>query len=492
VQSTHKPAVCGQYTLTQLLGGQQRLRLCELRRKPIPGPPVRLRRGRQAGVLPHSNTGAHKSRVGGAALDRSARGAAIPHRLFSRNHSKSRKTAPAHSQAVQPLRGVWEAHTKHASLRDLPARSTFTSVARRPPVSALSDTRLEEQVASVARTSAIGARATRCLRLTLCAEDLFSRAQRTGARCSWRARSQLYLGSPGWRRRKVLHSVDAVGRAVQTLGPTRCCTLLCAATLLGQATDREVPKRALAVCQHGGPEAASHEDAKGAHHQHQEPCALGQGPWEGGRPAADSALLRGALPVLLFSWRLPAFTLRPKSAPHPGSSVSLNLVLNIQPLLQSWSAACKRMRPFLSEVSRKPQFNHVTFAELDVGAEGTSVRPPSRRVYTHKQAAQLLCRRAVVTPGSRVLWRAVFCELKQGSTSVKGVRKTVRASKAHLAAATADLGVLRSHSWVQELAQEQGVQALPTVQAWKSGKCIEVRLFSGPAAQRAPRTGNKG
>jgi len=35
------------------------------------------------------------------------------------------------------------------------------------------------------------------------------------------------------------------------------------------------------------------------------------------------------------------------------------------------------MRPFLSEVSRKPQFNHVTFAELDVGAEGTSVRTPS-------------------------------------------------------------------------------------------------------------------
>ncbi len=97
-----------------------------------------------------------------------------------------------------------------------------------------------------------------------------------------------------------------------------------------------------------------------------------------------------------------------------------------------------------------------------------------------------------MTPGSRVLWRAVFCKLKQGSTSVKGVRKTVRARKAHLAAATAGLVVLRSHSLVQELAQEQGVQALPTVQAWKSGKCIEVRLFSGSAAQRAPRTGNKG
>ena len=41
---------------------------------------------------------------------------------------------------------------------------------------------------------------------------------------------------------------------------------------------------------------------------------------------------------------------------------------------QSWSAACKRMRPFLSEVSRKPQFNHVTFVELDVSAESTSVR----------------------------------------------------------------------------------------------------------------------
>ena len=28
---------------------------------------------------------------------------------------------------------------------------------------------------------------------------------------------------------------------------------------------------------------------------------------------------------------------------------------------------------------------------------------------------------------------------------------------------------------VQEIAQEQGVQAQPTVQAWKMGKCIEVR-----------------
>jgi thiol-disulfide isomerase/thioredoxin len=52
----------------------------------------------------------------------------------------------------------------------------------------------------------------------------------------------------------------------------------------------------------------------------------------------------------------------------------------MQPVLQSWSAACKRMRPFLSEVSRKPQFNHVTFAELDVGAEGTSVRPPISKI----------------------------------------------------------------------------------------------------------------
>ena len=28
---------------------------------------------------------------------------------------------------------------------------------------------------------------------------------------------------------------------------------------------------------------------------------------------------------------------------------------------------------------------------------------------------------------------------------------------------------------VQEIAQEQGVQAQPTVQAWKMGRCIEVR-----------------
>jgi len=62
VQSTHKPAVCGQHTLTQLLGGQQRLRLCKLRRKPISRPPVRLRRSRQAGVLPHSSSDSHKSR----------------------------------------------------------------------------------------------------------------------------------------------------------------------------------------------------------------------------------------------------------------------------------------------------------------------------------------------------------------------------------------------------------------------------------------------
>ena len=47
-------------------------------------------------------------------------------------------------------------------------------------------------------------------------------------------------------------------------------------------------------------------------------------------------------------------------------------------VLQSWSAACKRMRPFLSEVSRKPQFHHVAFAELDVNAESTSVRALQR------------------------------------------------------------------------------------------------------------------
>ena len=29
----------------------------------------------------------------------------------------------------------------------------------------------------------------------------------------------------------------------------------------------------------------------------------------------------------------------------------------------------------------------------------------------------------------------------------------------------------------QEIAQEQGVQAQPTVQAWKQGKCIEVRYW---------------
>ena len=47
-------------------------------------------------------------------------------------------------------------------------------------------------------------------------------------------------------------------------------------------------------------------------------------------------------------------------------------------ILQSWSAACKRMRPFLSEVSRKPQFHHVAFAELDVNAESTSVSAHQR------------------------------------------------------------------------------------------------------------------
>ncbi|KAK9836087.1 hypothetical protein WJX81_000202 [Elliptochloris bilobata] len=71
----------------------------------------------------------------------------------------------------------------------------------------------------------------------------------------------------------------------------------------------------------------------------------------------------------------------------------------------SWSAACKRMRAFLSEVSRKPQFRHVVFAELDVSAEGTA-----------------------------------------------------------------------------ELVEEQGVQAMPTVQAWKLGKCIETVISGSSVA----------
>ena len=169
-------------------------------------------------------------------------------------------------------------------------------MARRPPVSALSDSRLEEHVASVASTSAIGARAGRSLRQTLGTEDLFSRAQLTGARCSWHARSQLRLGSPGRRRRRgtslLTHAVAELFKPLYD--PTRCCTLRshppCTGHTSWTSSSGRLPSY---LYQYGGPEAAPHEDAEGAHHQHQEPCALGQGPWKNGRPAADSALLRG-------------------------------------------------------------------------------------------------------------------------------------------------------------------------------------------------------
>ena len=84
---------------------------------------------------------------------------------------------------------------------------------------------------------------------------------------------------------------------------------------------------------------------------------------------------------------------------------------------------------------------------------------------------------------SCAIWHAVLYKLVQGKCQVKEQARRLESARRTSPQTQQVRQVLMSHSWVQELAQEQGVQALPTVQAWKSGKCVEVRLFSGPAAQ---------
>ena len=34
--------------------------------------------------------------------------------------------------------------------------------------------------------------------------------------------------------------------------------------------------------------------------------------------------------------------------------------------MQAWCAPCKRMKPVISDLSRKMEFNSITFAEVDV------------------------------------------------------------------------------------------------------------------------------
>ncbi len=43
-------------------------------------------------------------------------------------------------------------------------------------------------------------------------------------------------------------------------------------------------------------------------------------------------------------------------------------------IVQSWSSPCKQMRSFLNDISSRPAYTHVVFAELDVDNDAIKVK----------------------------------------------------------------------------------------------------------------------